>query len=164
MPFSVKSPPSERDDAHRTLEINVREGILDKHSPLYEEPRFLLMQELNEPSLYFSILKAIAFGRTRLNDIAQETGIVDGHKVNKYISVLRDLRIVRREVPVTEDKPYKSRRGSTFWPTASSGNLVQVRLCQYELAGRRGSPLRLGGEDQARSRELHGPRLRGHLR
>jgi AAA+ ATPase superfamily predicted ATPase len=101
----------ERYDAGRTLEANILEGILDKHSPLYEEPRFLLMQELNEPSLYFSILKAVAFGRTRLNDIAQETGIVDRHKVNKYISVLRDLRIVKREVPVTEDKPYKSRKG-----------------------------------------------------
>ncbi len=101
----------ERYDVRLTLEGNIREGILDKHSPLFEEPRFLLMQELNEPSLYFSILKAIAFGRTRLNEIAQDTGIVDRHKVNKYISVLRDLRIVKREVPVTEDKPYKSRKG-----------------------------------------------------
>lgn len=101
----------ERYDTARTLEANVREEILDKHSPLYDEPRFLLMQELNEPSLYFSILKAIAFGKTRLNDIAQETGIIERHKVNKYLSVLRDLRIVKREVPVTEDKPYKSRKG-----------------------------------------------------
>ncbi len=101
----------EQYDAGKTLEANIRDVILDRHSPLFEEPRFLLMQELNEPSLYFSILKAIAFGKTRLNEIAQETGIGDGHKVNKYISVLRELRIVKREVPATEDKPYKSRKG-----------------------------------------------------
>jgi len=66
---------------------------------------------LREPAIYFSILKAIAFGRTRLNEIVQETGISDPHKVNKYLSVLRELRIVKREVPITEDKPHKSRKG-----------------------------------------------------
>ena len=69
------------------------------------------MEELREPSIYFSILKAIAFGKTRLNEIVQEAGIDDRHKVNKYLTVLRELHIVRRKVPLTEDKPHKSRKG-----------------------------------------------------
>jgi hypothetical protein len=101
----------ERFDPAKTLEANVKNQILDIHSFLYAEPRFLLMEELYEPSLYFSILKAIAFGRTRLNEIVQETGISERAKVNKYLSVLRGLRIVKREVPITEDKPHKSRKG-----------------------------------------------------
>jgi len=96
---------------HKTIEQNVKEEILNKNGFLFSEPRFLLIEELREPAIYFSILKAIAFGRTRLNEIVQETGISDPHKVNKYLSVLRELRIVKREVPITEDKPYKSRKG-----------------------------------------------------
>jgi AAA+ ATPase superfamily predicted ATPase len=46
-----------------------------------------------------------------LNEIVQETGIDDRHKVNKYLSVLRELHIIRRKVPLTEDKPHKSRKG-----------------------------------------------------
>ncbi|MGD8229848.1 MAG: ATP-binding protein, partial [Desulfobacteraceae bacterium] len=72
-----------------SVEKNIKNEILNKNALLYSEPRFLLMEELREPSIYFSILKAIAFGRTRLNSIVQETGIVDRHKVNKYITVLR---------------------------------------------------------------------------
>ncbi|TET66104.1 MAG: ATP-binding protein [Candidatus Aminicenantes bacterium] len=95
----------------RTIERNVKTEILNKNSLLYIEPRFLLMEELREPSIYFSILKAIAFGKTRLNEIVQETGITDRHKVNKYLTVLRELHIIRREVPITEEKPHKSRKG-----------------------------------------------------
>jgi hypothetical protein len=94
-----------------TIEQNVKDEILSKNAFLYSEPRFLLMEELREPSIYFSILKAIAFGKTRLNEIVQETGVDDRHKVNKYLAVLRELHIIRREVPLAEDKPHKSRKG-----------------------------------------------------
>ena len=101
----------QRFNDQRTIEQNVKDEILSKNTFLYSEPRFLLMEELREPSLYFSILKAIAFGKTRLNEIVQETGIEDRHKVNKYLAVLRELHIVRRKVPLSEDKPHKSRKG-----------------------------------------------------
>ncbi len=95
----------------KSVEKNVKDEILNKNGFLFSEPRFLLIEELREPSIYFSILQAIAFGRTRLNEIVQATGIGDSHKVNKYLSVLRELRIVKREIPATEEKPYKSRKG-----------------------------------------------------
>ena len=101
----------QRFDNNKTIELNVKNEILNKNSFLYSEPRFLLMEELREPSVYFSILKTIAFGKTRLNEIVQETGYSDRFKVNKYLSTLRELKIIRREVPVTEDQPHKSRKG-----------------------------------------------------
>ncbi len=90
---------------------NIKEELLYKHSFLYQEPRFLLMEELREPAVYFSILKSIASGKTRLNEIYQETGLESRHKVNKYLAVLRDLRLIKREVPITEARSYKSRKG-----------------------------------------------------
>jgi len=95
----------------KSIEQNVKDEILNKNAFLYAEPRFLLMEELREPSLYFAILKAISFGKTKLNEIVQETGINDRNKVNKYITSLRELQIVKREIPITEEKPHKSRKG-----------------------------------------------------
>ena len=43
----------------KSLERNIIDEILDKNSMLYAEPRFLLMEELREPSLYFLVLEAI---------------------------------------------------------------------------------------------------------
>ncbi len=101
----------QRFDDAKNIEQNVKEEILNKNSYLYSETRFLLMEELREPSIYFSIIKAVAFGRTRLNEIVQETKLNDSYKVNKYLTVLRELKIIKREVPITEEKPYKSRKG-----------------------------------------------------
>ncbi len=68
------------------------------------------MEELRELSGYYSILKSIAFGNTRPNEIAQACGLPRGTVV-KYLSVLQNLHIVTREVPITEKHPDKSRKG-----------------------------------------------------
>jgi AAA+ ATPase superfamily predicted ATPase len=58
------------------LQTNIRQHILDAHSgSLYNEPRLLLMEELREPRNYFSLLRAIAQRSTRLNEIAQGSGV-----------------------------------------------------------------------------------------
>lgn len=101
----------QRFNDRQSIEENVMEEILNKNAMLYSEPRFLLMEELRDPSFYFLILKAISFGRNHLNEIVQETGGADRQKVAKYLSVLQELRLVEREVPVTENKPHKSRKG-----------------------------------------------------
>ena len=55
---------------------NIHHHILNPQTgTLYSEPRLLLMEELREPRNYFSILRAIAQGRTRLNEITQASGV-----------------------------------------------------------------------------------------
>lgn len=97
-------------DADRSLMDNISRRILTKGNYLYEEVRFLLMEELREPNRYFSILRAIAHGRERSQGIAEETGL-ENQLLSKYLGVLRELRIIRREVPITEADPSGSRRG-----------------------------------------------------
>src|SRR5690606_24745804 len=59
----------------KTIFQNIRDHILDPLSgELFSEPRLLLMEELRKPRNYFSILRAIANGNTRLNEIAQASG------------------------------------------------------------------------------------------
>lgn len=97
-------------DPARSIEKNIESAFLYKDAFLYNETRFLLMEELREPKNYFSILKTIAFGATRINEIVQKSGL-DRGVVVKYLDVLQNLRIVHREVPVTDSNPEKSRKG-----------------------------------------------------
>jgi len=90
---------------------NIRAHILDKQGSLRREPQFLLMEELREPRNYFSILRAIAHGSTRLNEISQAAGVGDAATTARYLDILQELRLVRRVVPATETRPDKSKRG-----------------------------------------------------
>ena len=89
---------------------NLRNHVLKKGEPFYDEVEFILREELREPRYYFSLLQAIAQGKRRLSEIVNATGIQQP-TANKYLGVLSDLDIVEREVPVTEDKPLKSKKG-----------------------------------------------------
>lgn len=92
------------------LLTNIDQQLLAMDSYLYLEPHFLLREELRDPHNYFGILQAIAQGRTRLNEIAQATGL-GRQPVSRYLAVLQDLQVIERRVPVTETQPEKSRRG-----------------------------------------------------
>lgn len=94
------------------IRSNIREHILNAQSAeLYSEPRLLLMEELREPRNYFSILRAIAQGNTRLNEIAQASGVGGVTMVARYLDLLQQMRLVTRRVPATESQPEKSKRG-----------------------------------------------------
>jgi AAA+ ATPase superfamily predicted ATPase len=84
--------------------------VLSKGRPLYEEIEFILREELREPRYYFALLQAIAQGKRKLAEIVNATGIPQP-SANKYLGVLGDLKIIEREVPITEKAPAKSRRG-----------------------------------------------------
>jgi len=86
---------------HLSVEANIADNFLDTSSYLYAEPRFLLRQELREPSLYNTIIESIAQGATRLNEISTRVG-EPNDKTAKYIATLLNLNILGREVPVTE--------------------------------------------------------------
>jgi len=94
----------------RNFYQNLKNHVLRKGEPLYEEVLFILREELREPRYYFSLLQAIAQGKRRLSEIVNATGIQQPTS-NKYLGVLSDLDIVEREVPVTEDNPIKSKKG-----------------------------------------------------
>jgi len=96
----------------QTLAANIRQHILDAQSgELYNEPRLLLMEELREPRNYFSLLRAIAQGNTRLNEIAQASGVGSASTVARYLDILQQMRLITRRVPATENLPEKSKRG-----------------------------------------------------
>lgn len=97
-------------DDKLSLLRNIEQKILTLGEFLYDEPRFLLLQELREPSRYFAVLEAVAGGRTRLNEIAQATKIAPT-SVSFYLKTLQEMGLIDRIVPATEKNPAKSRWG-----------------------------------------------------
>ena len=89
---------------------NIERRILAKEAYLFNEPEFILREELREPRNYFAILRALSMGKTRSGEIINETGF-EKNIVGKYLSVLSELKIIRREVPITETSFEKSKKG-----------------------------------------------------
>lgn len=92
-------------DVRTNLDEALLANFFDRSCYLYEEPGNLLKQELREPAIYNAIIKAIAEGASRLNDITMKVG-EENAVCSKYLKTLIDLGIVRKETPITE-KPGK---------------------------------------------------------
>ena len=88
----------------------IQANILNRSGYLYDEPYFLLQQEVSEVGSYFSIIKSIAAGNQKLSAIAA-TLEVKSTSLTKYLKTLIDLDILAREVPVTEPNPERSKKG-----------------------------------------------------
>lgn len=87
------------------VDDDVDEALLDNlfnnASYLFEEPENLLKQELREPAIYNSIISAIAGGASHANEIATKVGI-ESAVCAKYLKILLDLGILKKETPITE--------------------------------------------------------------
>ena len=94
----------------RDIYTAIQKCVLNRSGYLYDEPHFLLQQEVSEVGSYFSIIKAIAAGNSKLSAIASVLEI-KATSLTKYLKTLIDLDILEREVPITEEKPEKSKRG-----------------------------------------------------
>jgi AAA+ ATPase superfamily predicted ATPase len=89
-------------DPTDSLAANIQTCVLSEHGVLHNEPEFLLRTEfgIREPQTYYTILRAIATGRREANEIAGFAG-VDANALGSYLSKLRRLRLIERDVPVT---------------------------------------------------------------
>jgi AAA+ ATPase superfamily predicted ATPase len=97
------------DDTASLLD-NIEQRILQPGTFLFDEPRFLMLHELRDPRRYFSVLEAIAGGRTRHTEIAQAAGI-PLTSLPFYLTTLQEMGLVERVVPATEKHPHKSKLG-----------------------------------------------------
>ena len=88
----------------------IKKYVLNPSSYLYDEPHFLLQQEVTEIGSYFSLIKTIAAGNSKLSAIATALELPQT-RLTKYLKTLIDLDILEREVPITEENPDKSKKG-----------------------------------------------------
>ena len=91
----------------------IKENILSKNGFLYEEPNFLLTDEVQVPTNYFSIIKVIADGNHKLGTIAGILGL-ETSALTPYLKTLSELGFIEKQVPVTEKNSEKTRKGLYF--------------------------------------------------
>ena len=95
-------------DPQHDVYWNIGRHILRFDSFIYRDIKFILLEELEEPRYYFSILESIASGNVTMGKIINYTGLARS-LVGKYLNVLIDLGIIKREIPVTDS--VRSKKG-----------------------------------------------------
>ncbi|ASI99722.1 ATP-binding protein [Thermococcus celer] len=80
-----------------SVEDAIRERVLRKGEVLYEEPEFLLREELREPKRYKLILKGLSLGYESLGELVNFTGIDRGN-LSRYLETLERLGLVGYEL------------------------------------------------------------------
>lgn len=88
-------------------EAHFRQEWLDPDGFFFEEPLTLLRQEVRSPEIYFAVLKAMADGASRLNEITTRLGRDSGPTL-KVLETLKLLEIIDKELPYTESTARKS--------------------------------------------------------
>jgi hypothetical protein len=84
--------------------------VLHPDGILHNEARQLLQEEIQTPNQCWSILNAIGSGANRISEIAGRIG-QPANKLTRYLDLLKDLHLVRRETPLLERNPAKSKKG-----------------------------------------------------
>lgn len=84
----------------KSVAQNVTDLVLCSNGLLYNEPYFLVQEELRDPKLYFAVMHAIASGHTRPTAIAGQAGL-DSNRIGKYLNTLMRLALISREMPIT---------------------------------------------------------------
>ena len=97
----------------RPLLPQIESVVLSKNGFLYEEPNFLLKDEVQSPTNYFSIIKAIADGNHKLGKIGAALHL-ETSALTPYLATLTDLGFVVKDTPITEKNPEKTRKGLYF--------------------------------------------------
>lgn len=88
---------------------NIENLFLKLGAPLKEEPYFILYQELREPSIYQSILEALASGRNKINEITSFIGENDSRKIQPYLKSLINLQLIKRITPALLKNPHRTK-------------------------------------------------------
>lgn len=89
------------------LDTALLDNFFNTSSYLFEEPENLLKQELREPAIYNSIISSIAGGASKANEIATKVRL-DSNVCSKYIKVLLELGIIKKDTPIGEKSGKKT--------------------------------------------------------
>jgi AAA+ ATPase superfamily predicted ATPase len=96
-------------DDQLTLKENLLEHLINPDSVLYQEPSAYLQMEFDKPERYSDIIKAVATGSSRYNEISTKTQLQSG-VIDTYLKNLLELGILERVLPLGE----KSNKKATY--------------------------------------------------
>ena len=89
------------------LATSIAKEIVDRNSPLFNEPLALLQSELREPATYLGLLAAMASKPADSAALCAKTGL-EAQTLSPYLEKLTTLGLVRRRRPVGADPKSRS--------------------------------------------------------
>jgi len=121
-----------------SVEENIKSGLLDTNSYLFEEPNNLLKQEVREAALYNAIITAVATGSTKLSEIASKVG-EETSACATCLKKLISLGIITKEMPFADKSTKKtiyiiSDNLFRFWYRFIHSNLSILQNGMIDLA------------------------------
>ncbi len=78
-------------------------NVLNHLGTLFEEPPYVLQQELRRPAVYFSILDEVASGPRALRDLSNALD-TPSTSLTEYLRTLQEMRIIDRRLPIASGK------------------------------------------------------------
>ncbi|MDG6224932.1 MAG: ATP-binding protein [Candidatus Thermoplasmatota archaeon] len=90
-------------DSIKEPQKKIESMFFDRNSYLFREAKEVLEEEFDDPSTYYAILESISKGSTTVTDIGHKS-MVEPKNVAKYLDVLMNLGIIRREFPFRSNK------------------------------------------------------------
>lgn len=91
------------------LQRTVCERVLDRRGPLFDDPRSVLMQELRNPAIYFSILQLLALHSAAMDHLTSTLQLT-ATQLTPYLETLREMRLVSALQPVGAPAKGRSRK------------------------------------------------------
>ncbi|MEW6295016.1 MAG: ATP-binding protein [Candidatus Diapherotrites archaeon] len=89
--------------------------ILRKNAPLKNEVRDIVIESFGkEHKTYYSILTAVALGKTTKKEICDFVDVKETSLSHYLYDLMNILNVVNYDVPVTEEKPWRSKKGHYF--------------------------------------------------
>jgi AAA+ ATPase superfamily predicted ATPase len=86
-------------DASRSIRTNIEANYLSEHATLFQEPEFLLREELREVQNYYGVLWAIAAGHGTQREIAAASGLPE-RGLHYWLDQLVELGYIGRRRPL----------------------------------------------------------------
>ncbi|WP_457591017.1 ATP-binding protein [Geoglobus sp.] len=81
------------------IESEIESSFFKPTSFLFREAKELLEEEFKEPETYYTVLEAVALGKTRVSEIAAHA-YMEPNNAAKYLRILEDVGILKREYSV----------------------------------------------------------------
>ena len=97
-------------DTGISVQDAIKKYVLNPNGYLYEEPLYLLKNDVRDAPSYLSIMNAISQGYTTISQIADKIQSSTSF-ITPYLATLIELGFVERKIPILEEYPEKSRKG-----------------------------------------------------
>jgi hypothetical protein len=97
-------------DPTKDVFYNIEHNLLNPKNVSYLDPRIMLNYDFHDPTTYFSIMQILALHECKIGIIAEHLGLRT-HNLTSFLDRLRELDLIERILPATDEDPSKSRKG-----------------------------------------------------